>query len=333
VEPIALGPNMPDTFYRGAGHISSFRGTSFDPHPEDWIASTTSRFGAAPAGLTRLPGGALLVDVIEADPLAWLGPDHVARFGVNPALLIKLLDAGQRLPVHAHPDRTFATEHLASPYGKTEAWIVLDAPADAAVWLGFTHDISADELTTWVARQDVTSLLAATNRVPIRAGDALLCPAGMPHAIGEGILLLELQEPTDFSVLLEWDGFPLTQADAALGLPLEVALQCLDRRRCGPARLAELRGHPNTVGTLLPAEADQFFIAERVGAGSFEAGFSTLIVTSGSGQLNTDRGNSMPQSMQLRRGQTVLIPFAAGDCTISGDLSAIRCRPGQQPAT
>jgi len=321
MDPIALGPNVPDTFYRGAGRISAFRDLAFDAHPEDWVASSTARFGQAPAGLTRLPDGRLLVDAISTDPLDWLGPEHIARFGANQALLVKLLDAGQRLPVHAHPDRLFAAQHLASPYGKTEAWIVLDAPADASVWLGFSRDISTNELSGWVTGQDVGALLAATNRVPVRAGDAILCPAGMPHAIGEGILLLELQEPTDFSVLLEWEGFPLTRQDASVGLPLDVALQCVDRRRCGPERLAQLRGRPNMVGTLLPAEADYFFIAERVIAGQLPAGFSILIVLSGSGTLATATGHPITVS----RGQTILIPYAAGDCALAGDIAAIRC--------
>ena len=51
-------------------------------------------------------------------------------------------------------------------------------------------------------------MLGALHRVPVAAGDAIFVPAGMPHAIGEGLLIVELQEPTDLSVLLEWEGFP-----------------------------------------------------------------------------------------------------------------------------
>ena len=50
----------------------------------------------------------------------------MARFGTSTGLLVKLLDAAERLPVHAHPDRAFAREAFDSPFGKTEAWIVLD---------------------------------------------------------------------------------------------------------------------------------------------------------------------------------------------------------------
>ena len=322
VQPLLLGPNQPATFYRGSGRLGAFRGLDLEPRPEDWIASTTSRFGQAPAGLTTLDDGSLLADAIAADPKGWLGPAHVERFGAKLALLVKLLDTGQRLPVHVHPSRDFARSHLASPYGKTEAWVVLDAAPDAFVHIGFTRDVAAGELARWVSAQDVAALLGVTNRVPIRAGDAILCPAGMPHAIGENVLLVELQEPTDFSVLLEWDGFPLTPEDATLGLPFDEALACVDRRACPPTRLAELRGH--AAGSLLPAEADPFFRAERVSAGVLACGFSVLVITGGSGELSGEWG-----AIPIARGTTAVVPYGAGTCQIRGGVAGVRCRPAQ----
>ncbi len=322
VQPLLLGPNQPETFYRGSGRLGAFRGLDLEPRPEDWVASTTARFGRAPAGLTTLLDGSLLADLIAADPVSWLGAAHVNRFGSDPALLVKLLDTGQRLPVHVHPSREFARSHLASPYGKTEAWIVLDAAPEAFVHLGFARDVSADELAGWVAAQDIGSLLAATNRVPISAGDSILCPAGMPHAIGEDVLLVELQEPTDFSVLLEWDGFPLTADDATLGLPFDAALSCVDRRACPPSRLAELR--EPAVGSLLPADADPFFRAERVSAGVLAPGFSVLVITGGSGELSGEWGTTA-----IARGTTAVVPHGAGTCQIRGDVAGVRCRPAQ----
>lgn len=318
--PVVLGPNQPATFYRGSGRLAAFRGLDLPPRPEDWIASTTTRYGDTGSGRSALPDGTLLADAIAADPLAWLGASHVARHGADPALLVKLLDAGQRLPVHVHPDRAFALAHLASPYGKTEAWIVLDAAPDAAVHLGFSRDVGTQELAAWVSEQDVAALLGTTNRVPVQAGDAILCPAGMPHAIDADILLVELQEPTDFSVLLEWEGLPLGPEDATLGLPFEQALACVDRRACPPTRLAELRRGSN--GSLLAAEARQFFTAERVSGGRLGAGFAVLVVVAGSGTLSGEWG-----TLAVSRGSTVVVPFDAGQCQVSGDVSAICCRP------
>lgn len=327
MDPMVLGPNMPEQFYRGAGRIARFRGGAPEDRPEDWVGSATPRFGLAPDGITRLPDGTLLADAITADPVPWLGREHVARYGANPALLVKLLDAGQRLPVHVHPDRSFAAEHLASPYGKAEAWIVLEADPGAVVHLGFSRDVEAAELAGWVRRQDVTAMLAATNHLPVAAGDAILCPAGTPHAIGAGVLVVEVQEPTDFSILLEWQGFLPGPDGASAGLPMDEALGCVHARAWPAGRLASLRGPGVTgaAGSLLPPEADPFFVAERVGPGGFGPSYALLVVTSGTGALVPESGRAVP----VGRGSTVLIPHSAGPCSLAGDVEAIRCAPGR----
>ncbi len=318
---IALPANQPETFYRGGGRISAFRGAPLPDRPEDWVASTTSRFGLAPSGLTTLPDGRLLAEAVAADPRTWVGPDRE-----DTGILVKLLDAGQRLPMHVHPDRRFAHEHLSSPYGKTEAWVVLSAEPDAFVHLGFSRDVSPGELAGWVRDQDVAQMLAATNRVPIRAGDALLCPAGMPHAIGAGVLVAEIQEPTDFSVLLEYEGFALDgPAEGHLRLGYDLALECVDRRRCDPDRIAALRGDADR---LLPAEAESFFTATRLhgpGTARLDAAFSIVVVTDGEGRLTGEHDDAV-----VRRGDTVLIPYAAGPLTLTGAVEAVRFSPPRE---
>jgi len=329
MQPIVLGPNMPAQFYRGAGRIDRLRGTTgHEDRPEDWIASVTSRFGTDTDGKTTLPDGTLLEAAVAADPEAWLGAEHVAKYGSDTGLLVKLLDAGQRLPVHVHPDRSFAAEHLAKPHGKTEAWLVLEAEPDAFVQLGFNRDVSADELTGWARAQDIEAMLAVTNRVPVSAGDTVLCPAGTPHSISDGILVIELQEPADLSIMLEWSTFGLGEGDATLGLSLEEALSCIDRQACPPARLKELHGRSlNTgVGSLLPNEADPFFVAERVDtqvSRHLSQSYGVLVVTGGSGHLDTEDGSAVPVS----RGSTVVIPYSAGAAVLSGNLDGVRCLP------
>jgi mannose-6-phosphate isomerase len=327
--PIALGPNMPAMFYRGAGRVDRLRGTTgHEDRPEDWIASVTARFGSQTDGKTTLPDGELLADAVASDPKAWLGAEHVAKYGSDTGLLVKLLDAGQRLPVHVHPNRSFAAEHLASPHGKTEAWLVLEADPGASVHLGFKRDVTADELNGWARDQDIEAMLAVTNQLPVSAGDTVLCPAGTPHAISEGILIVELQEPADLSIMLEWSTFSLSEEDATLGLPLAEALSCIDRRACSPERLKELRGRPinSGAGSLLPSEADAFFVAERVDtqvSRHLSQSYGVLVVTAGSGQLATEDGSSL----HVGRGSTVAIPYSAGPAVLSGDLEGVRCLP------
>src|SRR4051794_21118393 len=145
MRPVLLAPNPVQHFYRGGGRIAALRGftPASDHQPEEWVAATVSRFGHAGAGLALTQDGTPLRDLVAGDPEGWLGAWPAASPRVSASdtgLLLKLLDAGQRLPVHVHPDRDFAVRHLDCPYGKTEAWFVLEADPGATVHLGSPAD-------------------------------------------------------------------------------------------------------------------------------------------------------------------------------------------------
>ena len=337
MRPVALPPNGIPRFYLGGPEIAALRGgePAGERVPEDWVGSTTTVFGDDELGLSRLPDGTLLRDAAAADPVAFLGPHHAARRGPDPALLVKLLDAGERLPVHVHPDDAFARRTLRTRYGKTEAWIdIATTKADAGVAAGFREDVAPETLERWVREQDHDAMLGALNPLPVKPGDAIFVPAGTPHAIGDGVLIVELQQPTDLSVLLEWDGFGIEDEDeATLGLGWDVALGCVDLAACDPA---PLRGPDPTrngpVTRLLPPAADAFFRAERLAPApiaALERGFAILVVTVGAGALLAEGGEPLP----VRRGDTVLVPWAAGQCHLEGEVEAIACRPpDEEPA-
>lgn len=339
--PLELGPNQPRQFYRGGAAIAAFRGTSAPDEfrPEDWVGSATARFGEQTDGITRLPDGRLLSDAIAASPEAWLGPEHASYFGASPALLVKLLDAGQRLPVHAHPTRAFALRHLGSRHGKTEAWLVLGTQgAEPAVYLGWSRDVEQTEIARWVADQDSQAMLSNLHRLPVGAGDAVLVPAGTPHAIGEGVFSVELQEPTDYSVMLEFAGFGLKQSDGELGLGRELALSCVSRQALSEACLDELvrrqvlnKGPgPTTAAPLaadvLPSAAAPYFRAERVVPGTsevtLEASFAVLVVVAGAGRLC-----GTGWEVAVKAGTTWVVPWGAGASTAQGDVELLRCLP------
>ena len=316
MKPLILPPNQFHRFYRGGARIDALRGVpeGEDGRPEDWVGSTATSWGSETEGLSRLEDGTVLKDAIQAEPEAFLGPHHVAHYGADPALLVKLLDAGERLPVHYHPGRPFAREHLGLRYGKTEAWLILDAEPGAAVHVGLKEPLDLQTARAWVHDQNADEMLAALHRVPVSAGDAVLVPAGTLHAIGGGILLLELQEPTDLSVLLEWQRFGVDSGPEHLELGWDTALQSLDREPIDPAALTTPVGK-----SLLPKEADAYFRAERVRAGdTLDQSFSILLVTNGEGAVG---------DVPVGRGSTVLIPHAAGTTPLGGDLEAIRCLP------
>ena len=350
MEPVSLPANQPQQFYLGGPQIEAFRdepslarphsGSTFaaDPArtPEDWIASTLSKFGSLD-GATRLPDGGLLNDAVTAHPEVFFSPAHIARFGANPALLVKLLDAGERLPVHCHPDRAFAGAHLRSVFGKTEAWIIIGtSDADAHVYLGFNRDVSVAELHDWFVDQNSTEILRSMNRITVQTGDAIFVPAGTPHAIGAGAFIAELQEPTDFSVMLEWRDFGMPdRREEQLGMSSELSLQCFNRHQFSDADMATCHRHatPNDGGSvaLFPKQAEPFFQAHDivvVGVTGLNAQYAVLIVLEGEGTLNTPTSE-----LELRRGSTVLIPYSAGPTTLNGNLHVLQCLPGDPALT
>jgi mannose-6-phosphate isomerase len=319
--PVRLPANQPPRFYRGGAAIAALRGDEPKTFgPEDWVASCTTLHGEQAAGLTTLPDGTLLRDAIAAHPANWLGDAHVAAFGADPALLVKLLDAGQRLPVHCHPSNEFAATHFHSPYGKTEAWIIVGAPEQATVHIGFTEDRSADTVADWVARQDTDAMLAALNPVKVRPGDTVFVPAGVPHAIGAGIFIVELQQPTDLSVLLEWQGFADDEASGHLGIGFDTALGCVDRQ--GWAHRLDQLVRRSASKELF--DRPEFFRAQRLAADTeLDASFSVLVVLDGTGVLRTEKAGDVP----LSKGDTFAVPHAAGESEVDGDVAAIRCLP------
>ena len=297
-----LAPTRVYRFYRGGALIDRLRGepeadTSF---PEDWLGSVTPATNPGredpEEGLSRLADGRLLRDVIAADREHWLGGDDTT------GVLVKLLDAAERLPVHAHPDRAFARRHFDSPFGKTEAWIVLDTRGDESeVWVGLHEDVDRETYRGWIEAQDVASLLGSLNRVAVRAGDVVFVPAGVPHAIGAGVLIAELQEPTDYSVICEWAGFPIDAEDAHLGLGWDAALEALDLRRHEPV-------------LSLPDEAAAFFWADEVPEPAGR--FGVLLVVEGEGELD---------GQPARAGDAFALPARARRFDVTGDVRVLRC--------
>ena len=277
-------------------------------------------------GLSRLLDGRLLRDAVAADPPGFFGPDHAARRGADPRLLVKLLDAGERLPVHVHPDDAFAHETLGVPYGKTEAWIVIaTAGPTATMHVGFREEVSAATLAGWVRDQDAAAMLDALNAFEVRSGDALFVPGGTPHAIGEGALIVELQEPSDLSILLEWRGFA-DEAEAGLGLGWDVALQLRGAFGVDPDRIRGRRREGSNGATVCSRRSRPILPAPSGSRGRRRPSSIRLR------DPRFHRGRRGPASedgkpLRVGRGDTVLVPWNAGLCRLEGEAVAIACRP------
>lgn len=108
-------------------------------------------------------------------------------------LLIKLIDAEDRLSVQVHPDDTYAAR-VENDRGKTEMWYIVDADPDAEIICGLADGISREDFAAAVANG---SMEAALKRQPVRPGETYFIPAGLTHAIGKGILIAEIQQNCD----------------------------------------------------------------------------------------------------------------------------------------
>jgi mannose-6-phosphate isomerase len=339
--PYRLDANKIPVYYAGGDRIDAFRRAAGSVGPEDWVGSTTALpsallpLGADPTtGISRLADGASLRDVVAADPAAWLGGDLAAAYGREPGLLVKLLDAGERLPVHCHPTRETARAKLGSRFGKTEGWVIMEAVPGACVWLGFQRDVPADQLASWISAQDVDAMLAAMNRIEVAAGDVLYVPAGVAHSIGEGILLAELQEPTSFSILAEYRRFGLDETQATLGLGWAEAVDEFELTARAGTALALLRPTAVAVAVegdaevwrLFSAEAAPFFQAYRARvrgpAEIHPATFAVAIVVDGRGELLHGSDTTA-----VAAGETYVVPYALGALRVSGDLELLLCVP------
>jgi mannose-6-phosphate isomerase len=346
VELVHAPRRMPDNrvpvYYKGGDGIDRFRVKpgGFNG-PEDWVGSLTrlpkSMLGAdvsPDTGVSMTVESESLRDLVDRDPHGWLGRNLFERFGGESGLLVKILDAGERLPVHCHPTRSFAARNLGSVFGKTEGWIIMDATPGAKVWLGLREDIDRVTLRRWIEGHDVAAMLSAMNEFEVERGQVYFVKAGLPHSIGPGVTLTELQEPTSFSVLAEFENFGLTEDQATLGLGWEVALSCFDLggyrgdriSELVPARVESSRQSGGKVFDLFPPAARTFFSARLVRCSDRveldQPSFAVLVVTQGSGQLGWDGG-----SEPVQRGETWVVPFGAGQLSFTGTVEAIVCLP------
>ena len=341
--PLFFEQNRVRRVYLGGALFADFFGDDSTDclRPEEWVASSVEARNAAAfpdviphEGVSVVRGTDLLFsDLIKKYPQELLG----GREDVG--ILVKMLDSAIRLPVQAHPDPAFSEKYLHSHYGKTESWVILACRKDAAIYYGFNHRMTKDELRAAVAASvtDKEAMARNLNRIPVKPGDVFLITAKTVHAIGAGCLLLETQEPTDFTIQPEaWCGdVRLTPGTMYLGLDEEIALDCFDFSSYGDEVVRRGRQTPKTLSKgngvleeeLISYDATPCFSVRRVTLkeGVFDRlpGASVCVVTEGAGTVKAENGE-----FPVKRGDYFFIPFAAKDTiSLSGTLEAILCLP------
>jgi|UniRef100_UPI00404AFCE8 mannose-6-phosphate isomerase len=215
---ILLPPNRVWRNYDGGRTLDQWAGATNPtdgPRPEDWIASTTRATNPGRESISEgvsqveLSGSKYdFVTLLASDPDYFLGSSHTARYGQQPQLLVKFLDPAIRLHLQVHPTADFAQRFLQSPSGKTEAYHVIsirDEVSEPVIYLGFQSPPTRDQLRTWIEHQAIDAILRSMNRIQVKPGDTYVVPGGVPHALGEGIFLVEIQEPSDLVVRFEFE--------------------------------------------------------------------------------------------------------------------------------
>ena len=241
---LVLKPNRVWRTYSGGKYLDilEHKSSPSDSHfPEDWIASTIKatnigRENIVDEGYSKveIQGRSFtLKDLFQQFPHELLGDDHFVKFGPNTQVLTKLLDSAVRLHIQAHPTISFSKKHLNSNSGKTEAYVILSVREEISapyVFIGFQHPASKKEFREAVHKQDIPRLLSCFDKIPVAPGDVFIVPGGLPHAIGEGILMIEIMEPTDFVVRLEFDrgGYVLPEQSRFMGRDIDFALEMIN---------------------------------------------------------------------------------------------------------
>lgn len=311
--PLFLQPALKD-FLWGGHRLPEEYGyaTDLEKVAEAWVLS------CHPQGNSVITNGALtgrpLAAALEQWGAAALGK-RCAAFDRFP-LLIKFIDARDRLSVQVHPDDEYAMR-VEGEYGKTEMWYVLDCEPGAKLIYGVNEVIDPAAFRRHI---EDNTLDEVCNYVPVKKGDVFFIPSGTLHAIGAGILLAEVQQnsATTYRVSdygrLGADGKPR---------PLHVD-KALDVTRLSPmplttAGISDTADENGTVRLLAQCRyftAQAWHITGRREAGSPDT-FQSLLCLEGDGVLSCD-GEQYP----IRKGDSVFLP-AGLTATVEGSLDIL----------
>ncbi len=252
---LPFAPNRVLRLYRGGSGIDRLCGVSpavDGRFPENWIASCiegNGRLYHSPGhGISKIAvdgGWCDFPTFLAAHAVEMFGERHVRRYGAVPAVLVKLLDSAEQLPLQAHPTRDDARRYLHADCGKTEAWIVLSTRRVDGVepYLLVGFNASADEAVfTREAREGrFATGLTMLNKLHVAPGDVIMIRGGVPHAIGPGVTMIEIMEPSDFVIIPEREccGVVLDEKQRFMGIAPETAIGMFDFSTMTGARLRE----------------------------------------------------------------------------------------------
>lgn len=143
-----------------------------------------------------------LNELLEIYMTELVGEKNYEQYGLGFPLLIKFIDAQDNLSVQVHPDDELAQRKYGQS-GKTEMWHVIAAEPGSGLYVGFSQTVTKDQFQDALEQGTVAGLLQFH---PVQPGDTFMIPAGTVHAIGKGVLLAEIQQPSDITFrVFDWN--------------------------------------------------------------------------------------------------------------------------------
>ena len=239
--------------------------------------------------------------------------DYLGDAFIDFPLLIKFIDAGDRLSVQVHPDSSVKDADGRS-LGKTEMWYIIEAEPGAQLVYGLRNGVTKEDFSYSVENGNTENVL---EYVDVSAGDVFFIPAGQVHAIGKGILLLEIQQNSDTTYRI-YDYGRRDKNGKTRQLHISEALSVI-KLRDGTDIESERFSKSRNADCI--ASCNEFTVYKYVISSpkkiSFYS-FGAVICVNGAGTILHDG-----ISYEIFAGDTYFIPDGMGVFEISGELEII----------
>jgi mannose-6-phosphate isomerase len=295
--------------------------------PEEGIVAESWEVSCHPAGLSIVENGAYaglsLRELIDKEGKAILGGATVSKYGMKFPLLIKLIDANQKLSVQVHPDDGYALKNE-NEFGKHEIWYVISAKPGSRIIYGLTPGTTREALSQAIREGNIQSRLRDETVV---AGDIIDISPGVVHALGEGIMIAEIQQNSNATYRL-YDYDRVDASGKKRPLHVEKALEVIDftPKSWNPVRIKERAGE--SAPAIVPLlgnthfKVDFYQIRGEVAERTSPERFAIYTVLEGEGYLQSESGQTV-----IRGGESVLLPAAMGEFTMTGSFKALKSTP------
>lgn len=288
-----------------------------EPIGEAWLISDHAQHTSV--ANRGAEAGATLRDLLERDALGILGSRAALTVHGQFPLLLKLLDARDKLSIQVHPNDAIAADLGEDDVGKTEMWYVLHADAGATLYCGMPEDMTREAVEGCLAEGGISERLT---RIGAEAGMSVFVPAGTVHAIGEGCLLAEIQQNSDLTYRIDdWgrvdvDGSPRE-------LHLEKSKASVRYPNVHPGAMPDFAYEVEGARVRVLA-ACAYFAAEEImlegRCGESNRGETFQILLAKEGEVLVETGDD---SVRLAPGEAAMVSGDDGDFSLSGRGSVL----------